>query len=74
MRWTLALFLLILPAAKAEEQAYQTAFTEGRYHEAVNLVQDLSSADGLAFAARSLLAEAMSADDFVPPPDLIETS
>lgn len=72
MRWTIALFLALTPAAFAEDEAHLTAFTEGRYEEAAILAQENTTPDHLAFAARSLLAEAMSAADFVPPPILID--
>lgn len=72
MRWTIALFLALTPAAFAEDEAHLIAFTEGRYEEAATLAQQSTTPDHLAFAARSLLAEAMSAPDFVPPPVLID--
>lgn len=71
MRWLLALIFLAAPSAAADEDAHLTAFTEGRYIEAARLVETTNSPDNLAFAARSLLAEAMSAPDYVPPPSLI---
>ena len=71
MRWTLLLGLALLPSAIAEEEAHLIAFTEGRYEEAASLAEATSTADSLAFAARSLLAEAMSATDYTPPINLI---
>ncbi len=72
MRWTIALLLALSPAAFAQEDAHLIAFTEGRYEDAAELAQRAETPDRLAFAARSLLAEAMSAPDFVPPPILID--
>lgn len=72
MRWTLALVIALTPAAFAEDQAHLTAFSEGRYEDAAALAQQTASPDHQAFAARSLLAEAMSAPDFVPAPDLLD--
>ncbi len=65
------MLIWISPAAFADEDAHLIAFTEGRYEDAAAIVQITESPDSLAFAARSLLAEAMSAPDFVPPSDLI---
>ncbi len=72
MRWIIALLIAFSPAAFAEDEAHLIAFTEGRYEDAATLAQRTSSPDHLAFAARSLLAEAMSSPDFVPPPALLE--
>lgn len=72
MRWTIALLIGLTPAAFAEDEAHLIAFTEGRYEDAATLAQQTESPDHLAFAARSLLAEAMSAPDFVPPPNLLD--
>lgn len=74
MRWLIAITLFASPAALAEENSYQTAFTEGRYEEAVDLAQSISSPDRLAFAARSLLADAVSKSDFDPPLLLIDNA
>ncbi|MEM9938837.1 MAG: hypothetical protein AAF768_08320 [Pseudomonadota bacterium] len=54
------------PLASAETSERLTAFADGRYADAVALAQIEDSADSLAFAARSLLAEAMSAEDHIP--------
>ncbi len=64
--------MLFTPAAFAEDEAQLVAFSEGRYSEAATLAQTSGTADDLAFAARSLLAEAMSAEDFIPPQELVE--
>jgi hypothetical protein len=72
MRWTIAILLALTPAALAEDEAHLIAFTEGRYADAAALAQQTESPDHLAFAARSLLAEAMSAPDFVPPAGLLD--
>ncbi len=71
MRWILLLLLLIAPLAEADDNAHLIAFTEGRYIEAAAIADTSPTADNLVFAARSLLAEAMSAEDFVPPQDMI---
>lgn len=71
MRWIIPVLIWISPAAFADEEAHLIAFTEGRYEDAAAIVQITESPDSLAFAARSLLAEAMSAPDFVPPSDLV---
>jgi hypothetical protein len=72
MRWTIALIMALSPAAFAQDDAHLIAFTEGRYEDAAELAQQTESADHLAFVARSRLAEAMSAPDFVPPPMLLD--
>lgn len=74
MRWLIAITLLASPAALAEEDAHLIAFTEGRYVEAVDLAQASPSPDRLAFAARSLLADAISANDYEPPLALLENA
>ncbi len=71
MRWMIALIILASPVAMAEEDTYLIAFTEGRYGDAASVAKFSSTPDSLAFAARSRLAEAMSASDFIPPSDLI---
>lgn len=71
--WKLvALLWICTPVAVAETSARLTAFADGRYHDAVTLAQAEQSADNLAFAARSLLAEAMSAEDQIPSQQLAE--
>ena len=73
MRWFVILIVLIWPtAAQAEEQAHRIAFSEGRYSDAARAADVMHTPDNLAFAARSLLAKAMSVEDFTPPPDLID--
>lgn len=73
MRWLFVLLILVCsPAVHAEDEAHLIAFSEGRYSEAASIADALHTPDNLAFAARSLLAEAMSAEDFVPPPLLID--
>ena len=74
MRWTFALFLLLTPAAFADDEARLTAFSEGRYVEAVDLATREANADAYAFAARSLLAEAMSVDTPTLPQDKIQAA
>ena len=73
MRWFVILIVLIWStAAQAEEQAHRIAFSEGRYSDAASAADVMHTPDNLAFAARGLLAKAMSAEDFIPPPDLID--
>ena len=72
MRCLIALILMATPAAMAEDNAYQIAFTEGRYDDAATLAQIDPTADRLAFTARSTLAEAISAPDFLPPIDMLD--
>ena len=73
MRWFFILIFLVWPSAThADEDAHLIAFSEGRYSDAASVAAELHTPDNLAFAARSLLAEAMSAEDFIPPPNLIE--
>jgi tetratricopeptide (TPR) repeat protein len=64
--------LLASPTALAEDEAQRVAFSEGRYHEAVLLSATMPTADNLAFSARSLLAEAVSAPNYAPPPHLLD--
>ncbi len=67
----LALCLILLAGqfagARADDTAQLAAFSQGRYDEAVTLAETRPSADNLAFAARAILAEAMSAPDYTPP-------
>ncbi len=72
MRWTLLIIILLMPAAMADEDARLTAFTEGRYIEAADLSDLDADADAHAFAARSLLAQAMSDETYVPPQSIVE--
>jgi len=61
------------PAAMAQEQdARLMAFSEGRYVEAADLTEADQNADSLAFSARSLLAQAMSNEEFLPPQSVVE--
>ena len=72
MRWIALILLLISPYAMAENAEQARAFSEGRYSDAVQLAQADHSPNALAFSARSLLAEAMSAEDYVPDQKLAE--
>lgn len=72
MRWIIALLLLAAPGAAADEEAHLIAFTEGRYVEAASVSDKAHTPDNLAFAARSLLAEAMSSPNYLPPPALLD--
>lgn len=74
MRWIIASLLFASPAAFAENEAQSIAFTEGRYIDAASLSDGSSSPDDLAFSARSLLAEAVSAPDYAPPKQLLEAA
>lgn len=74
MRWIIATILFASPAAFAENEAQQIAFTEGRYVDAVSLSNGSSSPDDIAFSARSLLAQAVSAPDYEPPMHLLEAA
>lgn len=67
MRWVISLLMIASPAAFAEEDAHLIAFSEGRYQDAADLVETSGTPDSYAFAARSQLAEAMSAPNYVPP-------
>lgn len=51
----------------ADQTPLEASFTSGQYTQAATLGETQADADGLAFAARSLLAGAMSAADYVPP-------
>lgn len=62
--------LCTLPAI-ADQTPLEASFTSGQYTEAAALGETQADADGLAFAARSLLAEAMSAADHIPPQDVV---
>lgn len=71
MRLLIALALFMMPAAFAEQAPVDAAFSEGKYRAAATQAQAEQSPDGLAFAARCLLAEAMSAPDHIPPQDIV---
>lgn len=70
MKW-LALALLLTPPAFADEAAIITAFDDGRYSEAASIALEQATPDSLVFAARSLLADAMSTPDHTPPQSLV---
>ncbi len=72
MRWVILAFIVASPVANAEDEAQRIAFSEGRYHEAVLLSATEPSADNLAFSARSLLAEAISEPNYMPPAPLLD--
>lgn len=72
MRCLIAIILMASPAALAEDNAYQIAFTEGRYADAAELAQAEPTADRLAFTARSTLADAISSPDYKPPQALLD--
>lgn len=72
MRWLIALIIFASHVAHADEDEHRIAFIEGRYADAASVADFSSTPDSLAFAARSRLAEAMSALDYVPPPELID--
>ena len=60
-----------VPPAYADQTLLESSFTSGRYIEAASLGETQADPDGLAFAARCLLAEAMSAPDFIPPQEIV---
>lgn len=57
--------------AMADQTPLEASFTSGQYTQAATLGETQADADGLAFAARSLLASAMSTADYVPPQDVV---
>ncbi|MCR9269922.1 MAG: hypothetical protein NXH72_08055 [Hyphomonadaceae bacterium] len=65
---------LLMPSsfALAEQEAHLIAFTEGRYEEAATLAETTHTADSLAFAARSILADAISNPNYEPPTHLLD--
>jgi len=75
MRHIFAAALLLTPLcalpAMADQTPLEVRFTSGDYAEAATLGETQADADGLAFAARSLLAQAMSAPDYIPPQDVV---
>jgi len=74
MRLIFLVAVLLWPAANAEPAAMTIAFTEGRYSDAAAIARADQDADGYAFAARANLAEAMSASEGEPSPELVETA
>ncbi len=72
MKYLIALLLMLAPCAAADESAQTSAFSQGRYEEIIALAESEPNADNLAFAARSLLAKAMSSADQTPPPSLAQ--
>lgn len=66
-----AAFMVFAPAS-ADPAALEAVFASGDYRSAAVQAEAQADADGLAFAARSLLAEAMSAPDYIPPQDVVE--
>ncbi|MBR9836083.1 MAG: hypothetical protein GYB42_13090 [Alphaproteobacteria bacterium] len=71
MRCLVFICVLLAPSAFADDAAHLIAFSQGRYSEAVDLADAAPNEDNLAFAARALLAEAMSAPDHSPPQALV---
>lgn len=67
MRSILCLLLWLTPVAAADEVNRLAAFGDGRYLEAAALAQFSAHPDDLSFAARCLLADAMSAQDHALP-------
>ncbi len=74
MRYLLIALLLPAMSAYAEDQSHLIAFEEGRYEDAAALAERQATPDHLAFAARSILAEAMSSPDYEPPALLLDTA
>lgn len=72
MRWFVPLLLLLAPSAYGQEDAQLIAFVEGRYQEAARYAQTLQTADSYVFAARCLLADAMSSTNQDPPLAIVE--
>jgi len=71
MRFLWLTLLLIISPAYAWPEQLNIAFEEGQYREAATIAQAEENADSLAFAARCLLAEAMSAPDHQPPQTIV---
>ncbi|MEM7493414.1 MAG: hypothetical protein AAF296_08535 [Pseudomonadota bacterium] len=72
MRTLILVVLFLLGVhAHASPVLLTTAFEEGNYRDAASDAIAMGSADGLAFAARCNLAEAMSDPTFTPPEPLI---
>lgn len=71
MRVLILTALLTTPLAHAVPQQWSEAFEDGAYRTAAMEAQIEQSADNLAFAARCLLAQAMSAPDHQPPQDIV---
>ncbi len=69
--WCLALALLA-PAAAAQDQVAVTAYGEGRFAEAAEIASGIADADNSAFAARALLARAISTDEEPDPATVAE--
>jgi len=74
MRYVLIALLVSAMPAFAEDQAHLNAFDEGRYEDAAAIAEKQPTPDALAFAARSLLAEAMSNSDYEPPLSLLNAA
>lgn len=74
MRYILIALLVSAMPAFADDQAHLNAFDEGRYEDAAAIAETQSTPDALAFAARSLLAEAMSSPDYTPPLSLLDAA
>ena len=74
MRYLLIALMMPALTAFADDQAHVIAFDEGRYEDAAALAETQATPDHLAFAARSLLAEAMSSPDYEPPAALLNTA
>lgn len=73
MRFLLPLFLFVTSPVFAQDVASFIAFDEGRYEEATSLARATATADGYAFAARSLLARGMCGDE-QPPAELLDAA
>ena len=71
MRFVVLSLLLSAWPALAETGLMNVAFEEGQYRQAAVEAEAAKTPDSLAFAARCLLAEAMSASDYEPPENLI---
>lgn len=72
MKKTVALLLLCSPLANAQQPEVVSAYVTGDYVRAVELAEAADTADDLAFAARAVLAEAISVDAQNPAPDALQ--
>lgn len=68
----LALFLVVIPLAQAQQKDAVDAYITGEYSTAVDLAGGSELPDDLAFAAQSVLAEAMSAETGEPAQSALE--
>ena len=72
MKKTVALLLLCTPLANAQQPEVVSAYVAGDYMRAVDLAEAANTADDLAFAARAVLAKAISADASNPASEALQ--